>query len=360
MVINHLELFSGIGGFRQALDLLCNDFGLQSKNIGFSEIDTNAINTYKSNFNTESEIEVGDIESFVQNLSNVYELPDFEFLSGGFPCQAFSMMGKQNGFNDLRGNLFFRILDIIKVKQPKCVLLENVKNIISHNKGETFKVIIESIKNAGYPHVYYDVFNTNDFELAQTRNRVFILATKDKLSSEFQFSSMAVKSAFRQIKKATSLVKHNYVHEILDKDVEKKYYLSDIIKPTILADGSKNFKAKSSINQIIARPLTATMAKMHRACQDNYYSDDFIQSFDKVEYSKLYFTKDQLAEKNIRRLTPKEAFLLQGFSTKFYENAKKLGTSDSQLYKQAGNAVSVNTVYAILYYLLVENKIMEV
>ncbi len=358
MAVNHLELFAGIGGFRLALDLLCKDFDLRSKSVGFSEIDAYATNTYKANFETSDEVEMGDIVSFVHDNSNVINLPDFDFLSGGFPCQSFSMMGKQNGFNDMRGNVFFQILEIMKIKKPKFILLENVKNILTHLKGKTFEVVLTAIKDAGYPYLYYDVFNSRDFSIAQNRNRVYILALKEKPCSDFKFSSKDVMSCFNIAKQHSSLVQHNYTFEILEKSAESKYYLSDVIKPTILADGSKNFQSKSSIDQLVARPLTATMAKMHRACQDNYFSDDFILSDSPEEYAKQFFTKDELAAKSIRRLTPKEAFILQGFSEAFYANAKEKGTSDSQLYKQAGNAVTVNTVYAILHYLLVEKNII--
>ncbi len=359
MVIKHLELFAGIGGFRQAIETLCKDFDMQSENVAFSEIDSYATKTYKANFQTENEIEMGDIVSFVQNEENVRALRDFDILTGGFPCQSFSMMGKQKGFKDMRGNVFFQILEIIRVKKPKYILLENVKNITTHNKGETLKVILQSLKDAGYPYVYYDVFNTKEFALAQTRNRVYIFACRKKISDGFKFDSVSVISTFNDILENTSVVKHHATYDILDKKVDKKYYLSEIIKPTILADGSKNFKSKSTIDQLIARPLTATMAKMHRACQDNYFSDDFINYDNKEEYSQKEFSKEELAKKRIRRLTPKEAFLLQGFNIKFYENARKTGVSDSQLYKQAGNAVSVNTVYAILYYLIVKIGILE-
>lgn len=358
MVVKHLELFAGIGGFRQAIETLCRDFDMVSENVGFSEIDSYAIKTYKANFDTENEVEMGDIVSFVQDKTNVENLKDFDLLTGGFPCQSFSMMGKQKGFNDMRGNVFFQILEIIKIKKPKYILLENVKNITSHNKGETFKIIVESIKNAGYPYVYTDVFNTREFSLAQTRNRVYIFASRKKMEDSFKFDAEHVVSEFRKIVNKTSVIKHNATYEVLDKTVDSKYYLSDIIKPTILSDGSKSFKSNSSIDRLVARPLTATMAKMHRACQDNYFSDDYINCDDKEDYAKKSFSKESLVHKNIRRLTPKEAFLLQGFNTSFFENASKAGVSDSQLYKQAGNAVSVNTVYAILYYLVIHNKIL--
>ena len=148
------------------------------------------------------------------------------------------------------------------------------------------------------------------------------------------------------------------VHDVLSENVDNKYYLSEKIKPTILSNGSKNFISKSDINQLIARPLTATMVKMHRACQDNYYSEEFVIAKDngKINYENL--TKDELRMLNIRRITPEEALKLQGFDSHFYNNAARIGISDHQLYKQAGNAASVNTVYAILYYLF-KNKIFQ-
>lgn len=359
MVIRHLELFAGVGGFRQGLELLCKDNHLTSENIGFSEIDRYATKTYKANYNTENEVEMGDIVSFVQRENAVRDLKDFDLLTGGFPCQSFSMMGKQNGFSDMRGNVFFQILEIIKVKKPNYILLENVKNLTTHSKGETFKTIIQSIKDAGYPYVYHDIFNTKDFLLAQNRSRTYIFASRKKLPKDFKFTSNNVISSFEGAKDSASVLKQRATYDVLDVAADKKYYLSEVIKPTILADGSKNFRSKSTIDQLIARPLTATMAKMHRACQDNYFSNDFLQSEDKETYSSLVFSKQQLATKQIRRLTPKEAFLLQGFPGEFHKNATSAGISDSQLYKQAGNAVSVNTVYAILRYLIIDQRIME-
>jgi len=237
--------------------------------------------------------------------------------------------------------------------------LENVKNILTHNKKETFKTILKAIEDVGYKYIYYDIFNSNNFALAQTRNRVFIFASRKKLPSGFVFNCNSVVNSFMRIVEQSSVLKQEYTYDVLEKEVDKKYYLSEIIKPTILSNGTKNFKSKSDIDQLIARPLTATMAKMHRACQDNYFSDDYIQATDPLVYSQKQFSKEVLAKKSIRRITPKEAFNLQGFNNDFYHKAKKALTSDSQLYKQAGNAVSVNTVYAILHYLFVESDIME-
>lgn len=354
--MKHVELFAGVGGFRQALTLLSNDFNIEQETVAFSEIDYSAIQTYTSAFSVAGEIEIGDIVSFCEQESNIWKLPDFELLTGGFPCQSFSMMGKQKGFEDMRGNVFFQILEILKRKKPKYVLLENVRNLLSHDKGKTFEFIIESIRECGYPHIYYDVFNTEDFGLAQKRNRVFIFATTEKID-DFTFNHIEIKKVFEKIIDKTSLLKQISTHDILEKNVDEKFYLSDVIKPTILSNGTKKYKSKSEINPMIAKPLTATMVKMHRACQDNYFSDGFINSDNPKEYLKTEYTKDELCKQRIRKITPKEAFMLQGFSEDFFEKVQSSGNSNTQLYKQAGNAISVNTVYAVMYYLFCHLKL---
>lgn len=348
--MKHMELFAGVGGFRQALTLLSNDFKIEQETIAFSEIDYSATKSYTSVYDTEGEIEIGDIVSFCEQEKNIDDLPDFELLTGGFPCQSFSIMGKQKGFEDMRGNVFFQILKILKKKKPKYVLLENVRNLLSHDRGKTFKFIIESIKKCGYPHIYYDIFNTEDFGLAQKRNRVFIFATTKRIEN-FDFNHKEIKKAFNKICEKTSLMKQKSTYEILEKEVDEKFYLSDVIKPTILSNGTKKYKSKSEINPMIAKPLTATMVKMHRACQDNYFSDGFINSSNPIEYLKTKYTKEELCKQRIRKITPKEAFLLQGFDEDFFDRVQNSGNSNTQLYKQAGNAISVNTVYAVMYYL---------
>ncbi|HRE59001.1 MAG TPA: DNA (cytosine-5-)-methyltransferase [Candidatus Kapabacteria bacterium] len=356
--MKHLELFAGIGGFRKAFDVLGKDLNLPIECVGYSELDFYANKTYRANYDTENETVLGDIVEFTSNKENIKNLADFDILTGGFPCQSFSMMGKRKGFKDVRGNVFFNIIEILTIKKPKFILLENVKNIISHEKGQTIKIIEEEIKNAGYPNVYYNVFNTQNFGLAQKRNRIFIFATTEDLPLDFTFNEKVVIDNFQKIKKS-SLQKQKTTLDILQKEVEEKYYLSATLKPTILSNGSKNFKSKSEINQLIARPLTATMVKMHRACQDNYFSHEFLNSENPLEYIKKEYSKDELVSHRIRKITPHEAFLLQGFNSKFVSNAIDAGVSNHQLYKQAGNAVSVNTVYAVLHYLFIKNNLIK-
>lgn len=354
--MNHVELFAGIGGFRRAMDLISHDLSIPIDTIAFSEIDKTAISTYKANYDTDGEFPMGDIVDFVKNKKWMKQLPKFEILSGGFPCQTFSMMGSQEGFEEERGQMFFRIMDMVNSRHPRYVLLENVKNLKNHDKGNTIAVIKSELESAGYI-VKIDVFNSNDFGLPQKRNRVIIFARRKHLG-RFDFTSDLVKTSFAQIDRGkSSLYFYNSTIDLLDRDVDKKYYLSERIKPTILSDGSSGFKSKSEIDQIIARPLTATMHKMHRACQDNYYSDLFIQSKGKDKPAER-MSKDELAKIAIRKLTPKEAFMLQGFGPDFATKAEEAGVPDGAMYKQAGNAVSVNTIYAVLYY-LITNKILS-
>ncbi len=354
--MKHLELFAGIGGFRRALDLIGKDFNIPMECVGFSEIEPKAVKTYKANFEgTENEIEMGDIVEFTSNEENIKSLPDFDLLTGGFPCQSFSMMGKQEGFEDEhRGQMFFRIVDILKIKRPKYILLENVKNLKNHDKGNTFAVIKQTLEDLGY-NVKADVFNTSDFHLAQIRNRVYIFGTLEN-NQGFEFTSNLVLNCFNEGFSESSVEKQNNVLDVLEKQVDDKYFLSERIKPTILSNGSGGFVSNSEINQIIARPLTASMHKMHRACQDNYYSQDFIESNGSINPA-LNLTKEELCKLPIRKITPKEAMMLQGFPSYWSERGQSVGVTDGALLKQAGNAVSVNTVYAVLRYLITNNLI---
>ena len=354
--MNHVELFAGVGGFRRAMDLIAHDLDFPINTIAFSEIDNKAITTYSANYNTIGELPMGDIVSFVRDRKAMKSLPRYELLSGGFPCQTFSMMGSQEGFEEERGQMFFRIMDMVNNRHPRYILLENVKNLMKHDGGNTITVIRRELENAGYI-VKMDVFNSNDFGLPQKRNRAIIFARRRHLGN-YQFSADLVKQAFEQIDRTScSLNFYDSTIDLLDRNVDEKYYLSEKIKPTLLSDGSAGFKSKSDIDQVVARPLTATMHKMHRACQDNYYSDMFIQSNGNDRPSER-MTKEELARIPIRKLTPKEAFLLQGFTYDFALNAGNEGVADGAMYKQAGNAVSVNTVYAVMYY-LITNRIIR-
>lgn len=350
--MRYAELFAGIGGFRKAAEHVSNDTELDLRCVAFSEIDKYALNTYGHNYDVSGETKMHDITKFVENENDINAMQDIDLLLGGFPCQSFSLLGKGLGLEDERGKILFSINELLKLKKPNFLILENVRNIINHDKGNTLHEILNFFRDHEYKYVNYVILDSQNFSLPQRRSRIFFFCSKKDLNIDF--TTEAIIKNFEEIKQH-SLNTYNDVLDILDKNVDKKYYLSEKIKHTILADGSKNFKSKSQIDLNIARTLTATMVKMHRACQDNYYSDDFINS----NISHKETSKEILLKKPVRRLTPKEALKLQGFDSKFYENAINAGVSEHQLYKQAGNALSVNTGYAILHYLFVTLKIQN-
>lgn len=345
--MRHVELFSGIGGFRQAMRLLSRDEGTTFTCVGYSEIDPSAEKTYRANFDIGGEVAMGDIASFAEDEKRIDSLPSFSLLTAGFPCQSFSMMGAQKGFADTRGTLFFSMTKLIARRLPTFLLLENVKNLRTHDDGRTYQVIVRTLEEMGYS-VQSDIFNTADFGLAQTRNRIYIFATRKRLPKGFVFSEAHVRERFGTLRK-TSLTMQKSTVDVLGAVVPEKYYLSEKLKKTILANGSGGFVAKSEIDLKTARPLCATMAKMHRACQDNYFSERYVASKGTRRYTNGV---EGSASERIRRLLPEEAFALQGFSPDFVIRAReKFHVADCSLYKQAGNAVSVNVVYAIMSYL---------
>ena len=355
--MRHLELFAGVGGFRTAMNHIQQDLGVIYDTIGYSEIDKKASATYQANYDTDGEIVLGDIVTFINDARRFANLPHFDILSGGFPCQTFSMMGNQAGFNEERGQMFFRIIDIVHHIQPNFILLENVKNLLNHDNKRTYKRIKEELEHEGYI-VHEDIFNSVSFGLPQKRNRVIVFARKREYG-DFVFSYDSVKKHFDTLSHENcSIPFYESVLDVLQQEVEQKYYLSEQIKPTILSDGSGKFLSNSDIDQLIARPLTASMHKMHRACQDNYYSDIFIRSRGQERPSES-MTKEELKNIAIRKLTPQEAFMLQGFPCDFAQKAQWAGVANGSLYKQAGNAVSINTIYAVLHYLISNNIIFE-
>ncbi|MEI7597327.1 MAG: DNA (cytosine-5-)-methyltransferase [Bacteroidota bacterium] len=174
--LKFIDLFAGIGGFHYAL----SSFGAQC--VFASEWDVHAAETYYQNFNVKPQ---GDITKI-----GVEEIPAHDILCGGFPCQAFSISGKQKGFEDIRGTLFFDIARIVEYHKPKVLFLENVKNLSLHDEGKTFNVILKTLEDLNY-NVYYKVLNASHFGLPQNRERVYIVAFRKELNMQkfsFPFS----------------------------------------------------------------------------------------------------------------------------------------------------------------------------
>lgn len=297
-----VSLFCGIGG----LDKGFTDVGYNI--VWANDFDKYAVETYNANYSTPATL--ADITEYP-----LEDIPEFDVLIGGFPCQPFSMMGQQKGFDDTRGTLFFRIAEIINYQitergyHPRAIILENVRALRTHDNGHTFARIKEILRDLGY-QVFDMNLNSSDYGVPQTRNRTYIVCFANEEVKEFS---------------APPTVELTYhLQDVLETDVPDRYFLSEKIKKTILSNGSGGWEAKAETDLPIARPLCATMAKMHRASQDNYVTQ----------------------EKGLRRLTPRECARLQGFDEP-QGSEFKIPVSDCQAYKQFGNAVTVNVARAV-------------
>ncbi|MDR2533857.1 MAG: DNA (cytosine-5-)-methyltransferase [Tannerellaceae bacterium] len=298
--IRFIDLFCGIGGFRQAMIEACSENNLVPDCVFSSDIDAACQWSYEANF---GEPPVGDITQI-----NEKDIPAHDILFAGFPCQPFSIIGQQKGFEDTRGTLFFDIARILKEKQPKAFILENVKQLVGHNKGETLKVILSSLKELGY-HVQYAVLNALDYGLPQKRERIIIVGHKDPVV----FSFPAPIRPFKPLS------------EVLEPIVDEKYYVSDYILK------KRKNKHESAYDLSI----------WHENKSGNICSYPYSCALRSgASYNYLLVNGE-------RRLTPREMFRLQGFPDSY-----KIIANDSQARKQAGNAVPVNLVKAVILRLL--------
>ncbi len=296
MEIKYIDLFCGIGGFRIAATRVFKSEKIRSKCVFSSDIDTYARNAYFANF---KDYPAGDIAKI-----DAAAIPDHDLLFAGFPCQPFSIIGNGGGFNDVRGTLFFDIARILSAKRPNGFVLENVKRLISHKNGHTFKRIIETLEGLGY-FIEYKVLNALDYGLPQKRERVFIVG----------FYKPMVFSWPQKIAVRKSL------SEILETKVDKKFYVSDYIKGKRAAKHITKYCPsvwhENKAGNICSYPYSCAL----RAGASHNY----------------------LLVNGERRLTPREMLRLQGFPDSF-----KIAASDYQTRKQAGNAVPVNLVQSVM------------
>lgn len=310
--LNTVSLFSGAGG----LDLGFLNAGFNV--LWSNDFDKYAVQTYKAN--------IGDHISEGDLLDKLDEIPSHDVLTAGFPCQPFSMMGKKKGFDDERGTLFFTIQTILEKHNPNIIFLENVKGLATHDGGKTFKKMKDILENKLDYKIYSKALNTADYGIPHTRRRLIIVGFKNDFHEKNKINF--------NFPEPMTLTKEDNVQNILDEKVNEKYFLSKKILKTILSTGTKNYYAKPEIDLNIARPLCATMHKMHRASQDNYYTDD-------INRNKFQDKKER-PKSNIRRLTPNECRKLQGFPLEWEQVV-----SDTQAYRQFGNAVTVDLAYYI-------------
>ncbi len=315
-----IDLFAGIGGIRLGFEQAINDnnMDVKLKCVFTSEIEKYAVETYKANFN-ESNIN-GDITTIPSE-----DIPDHDILLAGFPCQPFSQAGKKLGFNETRGTLFFEIERILLDKKPKAFLLENVKHLKGHNKGNTFKVILKHLKEAGY-NVFYKVITAKDFGVPQNRSRIFLVGFRNQ-NILYNFPEpLGVKTR---------------VGDILEPKVDDKYTISDKMWIGHVNRKKKNKEKGYGFGYSIFN-------------KDSEYTNTITYRYYKDGAEALIEQKG----KNPRVLTPRECARLQGFSDSF-----KIPVSDNRAYRLFGNSVAVPVIKAIatnmLYYLGYSNNVIS-
>jgi len=397
--------FSGIGAPEMALKYLGIDF----ESVFACEIDKYARQSFK---------QLHKPKTFYNDITtrNHNEVHQLDLYVAGFPCQAFSMAGKRKGFEEARGTLFFNVAEFIKINQPKVFVLENVKGLLSHDKGNTFQTIVDILSNGGGTqngqisldvfedglgyHIYWQVLNTKDYGIPQNRERIFIVGFKDFREFSFpkpmdlklrlgdmlqdnpkSFNLIDGFNSFNKIKyidnkicgtitqhQSRSGITNGFkIQSDVSIKVDEKYYLSD--------KGIENLNKNQEFNKFnlltteseYAACITARCNKVSN--DNNYIEVDKIKlkqigniskksSWDNPQSGRIYdvnglspclntmqgggLEPKTLIQNKIRRLTPLECWRLQGFRDEDFFSVKDV--SDTQLYKQAGNSITVNVL----------------
>jgi DNA (cytosine-5)-methyltransferase 1 len=306
--LKFIDLFAGTGAFTLALEgsnkfkcVFTNDMIESSKKI------------YKLN-NPDHNFTLKDL-----NTIDVANIPSHNLLCGGFPCQPFSIAGEQKGFDDKRSNVFWKIVEILENHKPETIILENVKNLKSHDKGNTYRIIEQKLEELGY-HIKTSILDTNKItNIPQHRERIYIVGFLDKKKYDiFNFN-------FPEQEQGT-------ICDMLEKDVDDKYYYSD------------RFKVFEEVEKGVTKNISENVLYQYR----RYYVRENKSNCCPTLTANMGggghnvpLLKD---DKGIRKLTPRECFNLQGFPRDY----KLPDLCDSALYKLAGNAVSVPVVNLVV------------
>lgn len=373
-----IDLFAGIGGFR---------FGMESAGhecVAFCEIDKFARASYKAIHNTEGEIELHDITQVTDN--EIRSIGHVDAICGGFPCQAFSIAGNRRGFEDTRGTLFFEIARFASILKPKYLFLENVKGLLNHDKGDTFEVILSALDELGYD-VEWQVLNSKDFGVPQNRERVFIIGhlrgQRGRKIFPIGGNGATIDCEQPKINKVGNIRKKG-------KSQSGDVVSVDSLAPTLCSTTTQ----KDPLKILLAGNLPGSHEQNGRVYDPEGISPTLntMQGGDRQPKIRVReATKQGYAEANvgdsvnlahpnsktrrgrvgkqiantlltgesqgvvepsfrIRKLTPRECWRLQGFPDWAFDKAQEVN-SNSQLYKQAGNSVTVNVIKEIARYL---------
>jgi len=344
-IIRLATTFSGIGAIEYAFKRL----GLNSRIVFAGDINAKCKETYFANYNISEEQWHTDIHE----LDATSYRNKVDIFVGGAPCQAFSIVGDQRGFEDTRGTLFREFARVVKECKPKVFIFENVQGLFKHDNGRTWDVIRKTFEDyCGYD-VHYQLLNARDYGVPQTRERLYCVGFRKKTKfkypapielkyrmydfmedfkdTKYFYESDGCKYLSNCEEHRIGLIKgteqecfNDFVFKV--KDVEDKYYLSEKVAKYVLAGGTKTFKTSTKTDLDIARPLLQSMHKMHRAGVDNYVT----------------YKKDK-GFNGIRKLTPRECHRLMGFRDDF-----QIVVANTAAYMQAGNSIVVDVLMAIL------------
>lgn len=331
-MVKFIDLFCGIGGFHQAISTVIPD----SSCILASDIDSKVRTTYEINYNMKPFGDIKDID--------INKIPPFDLLCAGFPCQAFSIAQwkDKKAFDDPRGTLFFEILKIIDVHNPKCILLENVANLTKINKGEVFKTLVNSLENRGYK-VSYQLLSPHQFGIPQNRERVYIVATT---INKFDFKKLSLNKSLCKIE------------DILDCDVPEEYYIDSskyiILDNSLIKKQSKSGLKfcgylKGELRKVGAKENTEHLSRVHRQVMRIYSTNGTHPTLAASESTGRYYIYEEFS-KRVRKLTLNECYKLMAYPSSFIKNQNK-----GVAYKHIGNSVCVRVVEEILKEMIIQD-----
>ena len=373
-----LDLFAGIGGFRLGMESAGHEC------VGFCEIDKYARASYKAIHNTEGEIELHDITRVTDE--SIRRFGSVDVICGGFPCQAFSIAGNRRGFEDTRGTLFFEICRFASVLRPKYLFLENVRGLLNHDGGATFETIIRTLDELGYD-VEWQVLNSKNFGVPQNRERVFIVGhlRGERTRNVFPISGESEQSNHQSPKieiigntknpngtsKGTKSVGYGpggVVGTLTATDYKEPkqvaikqfgilqpnfnqcgvVYETDGIAPTIRAYQGGGLEPKIRVKEATSKGYAE--AEVGDSVNLSHPNSKTRRGRVGKQVANTLLTGENQGviepDFRIRKLTPRECWRLQGFPDWAFDKAQEVN-SNSQLYKQAGNSVTVNVIAAI-------------
>lgn len=308
--LRSIDLFAGIGGIRKGFEHIC-------ETVYANDFDQAACKTYEANF---GKIDCADLREVVKEMDK--KIPKFDILLGGFPCQSFSIAGKQKGFADTRGTMFFEVEKILAKYKPRAFLLENVRNLENHDKGNTLKVILDVLINKLGYDVHYKILNAKDFGVPQNRPRIYIVGFKKKTNFTFPEPTKRVK-----------------LKSILQKNVDPKHYISQMYYEGMERHRNRHASKGNGFGYMVLDPegVSNSLVVGGMGRERNLVKDKPINVYKKGMDKKM--TKNALG---IRKLTIRECARLQGFPDDFIFPVK-----DSPTYKQLGNSVAVPVMKAV-------------